>query len=67
MGKYFYTVPVHTGIHGTNERHYRTDQGVTKRCRLSWLTNSSLAYEPKWWEGGVAGPQPMSTAVQEPK
>jgi hypothetical protein len=39
-------------------------QGVTKRCRLSWLTNSALEYEPKWegWGGGVvAGSQPMST------
>jgi hypothetical protein len=24
-----------------------TKQGVTKRCRLSWLTNSALVYEPK--------------------
>jgi hypothetical protein len=24
----------------------KTIQGVTKRCRLSWLTNSSLVYEP---------------------
>jgi hypothetical protein len=23
------------------------DHGVTKRCRLSWLTNSALVYEPK--------------------
>ncbi len=23
-------------------------QGVTKKCRLSWLTNSALVYEPKW-------------------
>jgi hypothetical protein len=22
-------------------------QGVTKRCRLSWQTNSALVYEPK--------------------
>jgi hypothetical protein len=22
-------------------------RGVTKRCRLSWLTNSALVYEPK--------------------
>jgi hypothetical protein len=22
-------------------------QGITKRCRLSWLTKSSLVYEPK--------------------
>jgi hypothetical protein len=27
------------------------NQGVTKRCRLSWLTNSALEYEPKC--GGV--------------
>jgi hypothetical protein len=25
--------------------HY--SQGVTKRCRQSWLTNSALVYEPK--------------------
>ncbi len=38
--------------------------GVTKRCRLSWLTNSTLVYEPKCGgRGGVAGSQPMSTAV----
>jgi hypothetical protein len=23
------------------------EQGVTKRCRLSWLTNSALVNEPK--------------------
>jgi hypothetical protein len=22
-------------------------QGVTKRCRLSWLTNSAFVYQPK--------------------
>jgi len=27
-------------------------QGVTKRCRLSWLTNSALVYEPKCGGGG---------------
>ncbi len=27
-------------------------QGVTKRCRLSWLTNSSLVHEPKCGRGG---------------
>jgi hypothetical protein len=26
--------------------------GVTKRCRLSWLTNSTLVYEPKCGGGG---------------
>jgi hypothetical protein len=40
------------------------DNRVTKRCRLSWLTNSALVYEPKCGgKGGVAGSQPMSTAV----
>ncbi len=41
-------------------------QGVTKRCRLSWLTNSALIYEPKCGGsgGGVVGSQPMSTAVE---
>ncbi len=27
-------------------------QGVPKRCRLSWLTNSALVYEPKCRGGG---------------
>jgi hypothetical protein len=41
-------------------------EGVKKRCRLSWLTNSALVYEPKCGGGGggfVAGSQLMSTAV----
>jgi hypothetical protein len=38
-------------------------QGVTKRSRLSWLTNSSLVYEPKWGGWGGGGFQPMSSAV----
>ncbi len=39
-------------------------QGITKRCRLSWLTNIALIYEPKCGgRGGVVGSQPMSTAV----
>ncbi len=31
-------------------------QGVSKRCRLSWLTNSALVYEPKCggWICGVS-------------
>jgi hypothetical protein len=38
--------------------------GVTKRCRLFWPTYSSLVNEPKGGgRGGVAGSQPMSTAV----
>ncbi len=37
------------------------EQGVTKRCRLSWLTISALLYEPQCGgRGGVAGSQPMS-------
>jgi hypothetical protein len=38
-------------------------QGVKQRYRLSWLTNSALVHEPKCGGGGVAGSQPMSTAV----
>ncbi len=42
----------------------RSKQGVTKRCRLSWLTNSTLVYEPKCGgRVGVARSQPMSTAL----
>jgi hypothetical protein len=33
-------------------------QGVTNRCRLSWLTNSALVYEPKCGRGVS---QPMYT------
>jgi hypothetical protein len=48
---------------------FHRKQGVTKRCRLSWLTNSALVYEPKCGRGeGVAESQPISTAVHmEPK
>jgi hypothetical protein len=37
-------------------------QGVTKRCRLSWLTNNTLVFEPKGGGrgGGVAGSQPLN-------
>ncbi len=38
-------------------------QGVTNRCRLSWLTNSALVYKPKCGGMGVAGSQLMSTVV----
>ncbi len=38
--------------------------GVTKRCRLSLMTNSALVYESQCGGiRGVAGSQPMSTAV----
>jgi hypothetical protein len=40
-------------------------QGATKRCRLSWLTNSALVYEPKCGERGeLRGLKPMSTAYK---
>jgi hypothetical protein len=44
-------------------------QGVKKGCRLSWLTNIALVYEPNAGGGaGVAGSQPMFTPVHmEPK
>ncbi len=39
---------------------YWVRQGVTKRCRLSWLTNGALVMSPN--EGGGVGGLPMSTA-----
>ncbi len=40
------------------------EQEVTKRGRRFWLTNSALVYEPNGGgRGGIAGSQPMSTAV----
>ncbi len=27
-------------------------EGITKRCRLSWVENSAIVYEPKWGGGG---------------
>jgi hypothetical protein len=45
-------------------KNEKSSQGVTKICRLSWLTNSALVYEPKCGgRGRVAGTQPMSTAL----
>jgi hypothetical protein len=46
---------------------YSLYQGVTKRCRLSRLTNSALVYELKCVGGGgrVTGCQPMNTAVHK--
>ncbi len=40
-------------------------QGVTKRCRLPWPTNSVLVYEPKCWGGG--GKLQGLSCAQEPK
>ncbi len=44
----------------------RLEQGVTKRCRLSLLTNSAQQIGVQMrvgGGGGIAGSQPMSTAV----
>ncbi len=38
-------------------------KGVTKRCLLSWLTNSAVAYETKCGGGELRGSQPRSTAI----
>ncbi len=44
---------------------FPSSQGVTKRCRLSLLTNSAVVILVQMrGEGGVAGSQAMSTAVQ---
>jgi len=32
-----------------------SSQGITKRCRLSWLTNSALVYEPEFGGGALRG------------
>jgi hypothetical protein len=49
---------------GSEIEMMRYSQRVTKRSRLSWLTNGALVNEPynrrRW---GVAGSQPMNTAV----
>ncbi len=49
---------------GSEIEMMRYSQGVTKRCRLSQLTNGALINEPynrrRW---GVAGYQPINTAV----
>jgi hypothetical protein len=48
------------------KRELPPHQGIKKRCRLFWMTNSALVYEPKCGgREGVAGSQgqPMSTAV----
>ncbi len=34
---------------------YTSGQGVTKRYRLSWLTNSALVYEPECGARGESG------------
>ncbi len=66
----FSILPLGRPLGGRRRRAKRdligTRQGVTKRCRLSLLTNSALVYESQCGGdggGGVAGSQPMSIAV----
>ncbi len=43
-------------------------QGITKRCPLSWLTNSALPYEPKCGGRGSCGVSANEySCTQEPK
>jgi hypothetical protein len=57
--------PSQTEARGHRKYRLHSYQEVTKRCRLSWLTNSALVYESKGRGrgGGVAGCQSMSSAV----
>ncbi len=44
-------------------------QGVKKRCRLSWLTNSALVYEPKCGGGGgdaISKPMSIQLCTRRP-
>jgi hypothetical protein len=51
-------------VHYSYDFHLPSKQGATNRCRLSWLTNSALVYEPKCGgRGVVAGSQSLSKAV----
>jgi hypothetical protein len=55
---------MHVDFTDPDSRAFRIKQGVIKKYRLSWLTNSPLVDEPKCGgsgEGAVS--QPMSTAV----
>jgi hypothetical protein len=40
---------------GRREGVTRGQEGITKRCRLTWLTNSALLYEPNYGGGGGCG------------
>jgi hypothetical protein len=47
-------------MHDLSDDDVSTNQGVTKRCRLSLLTNSTLVYESQCGvKGGLAGSQPI--------
>jgi hypothetical protein len=41
--------------------------GVIKKCRLSWLTNSDLVYEPKCGGGRKGVAESQYSCAQEPK
>ncbi len=50
---------------GDHENNRGRSRKVTKRCRLSWLTNSVLVYEPKCGgRGAVRGSQPSVIGAQ---
>ncbi len=58
------------GLKGDDKGEYTLSgkQGITKRCRLSWLTNSALVYEPKCGERGSCGVSANEySCTQEPK
>jgi hypothetical protein len=40
---------------------------ITKRCRLSWLINSALAYEPKCGGRGFSANEYCTAVITEPK
>ncbi len=53
---------------GSNPWWMRSSQGVTKRCRLSWLTKALSYMSPNAGGGGSCGPQPMRiSCTQEPE
>ncbi len=60
---------VPTKLHSNFCMEMYWNQGDTKRCRLSWLTNSALVYEPKCGgEGGSCGVSANEySSTQEPK
>jgi hypothetical protein len=51
-----FDVPIKYNFKIYTKKHVGMNQGVTKRCRLSLLTNSALVYESKCGEmGGSCG------------
>jgi hypothetical protein len=46
---------------------FRCKWGVTKKCRLNWLTNSALAYEPRCGEGSCGVSANETTVHKSPR